>query len=115
MTIMLAVKIGVKQKSVFEWSSILELCHWAVNQSREIPGLSHEDYLDADPDWGWARQSIAALLADGFDEGPGCIPIEHRSIVWDILLARKAYLGRRSEFIISIFIQSTTKIKRPWD
>lgn len=75
---------ALKQKKVIEWSSVITLCQWVVDQPREIPGRNSKA-RGVDPDWGWARQSIADLISVGFEEGPVRIPFDHRSTVWEIL------------------------------
>lgn len=75
---------AVKQKPLFEWPPVLDLCRWVVDQPREIPGRESE-YADLDPGWVWTRKAIADLLSAGLEEGAGCIPVEHRHSVWQIL------------------------------
>ncbi len=41
--------------------------------------------MDADPDWGWTRDSIIDLLATGFEDGPSPLSSEHRPLAWDVL------------------------------
>lgn len=73
-----------KHKKTFDWVQVLQLCRWVVTQPREIPGRRVHDF-EADPDWGWTRKAIAALLAAGFKGSAGEIPIGHREGVWTIL------------------------------
>lgn len=75
---------AIKQNRAFDWSSVLALCRWVMGQPREIQGR-HTKALEADPDWGWTRKTIADLFSEGFKDGPGCIPFAHRSTVWEIL------------------------------
>jgi len=75
---------GLKQKKTFQWVPVLRLCRWVVEQQREIPGRKVEP-LEADPDWGWTRKTIANLLEAGFRADNGEIPIELREEVWGIL------------------------------
>jgi hypothetical protein len=67
------------------WKPILELCSWVVAQDREIPGRTSE-YGDLDTGWGWTRSTIAHLLSAGFNDGSSEIPLELRSLVWEVLL-----------------------------
>lgn len=74
---------ALKQNRTFPWEPILDLCHWVVQQPREITSTQNRN--NADADWGYTRKSIADLLSTGFDETSGNIPIELRETVWDIL------------------------------
>ncbi len=77
---------AVKEKHVFDWRPVIELCAWIMQQPREILGrVVSEHHLDADPDWGWTRKTIARLLEEGFAQGPACLPRELREAVWSIL------------------------------
>src|SRR4029434_4917213 len=71
---------AVKGKRPFSWLPVVELCHWVVEQPREIPGRKSE-YGDLDPGWVWTRKTIADLLSAGFEDGPTEMPFELRSIV----------------------------------
>lgn len=75
---------AVKKSQSIDWPAVLGLCRWVVDQPREIPGRESE-YADLDPGWVWTRKAIADLLSAGLEEGAGCIPIEHRHSVWQIL------------------------------
>lgn len=77
---------ALKQNRTFDrdWKPVLELCQWVVSQPREIQGRQVQE-MDADPNWGWTRKEIARLLAEGFQDRPGGIPISFRQKVWDIL------------------------------
>lgn len=75
---------AVKKSQSIDWPPVLGLCRWVVDQPREIPGRESE-YADLDPGWVWTRKAVAELLSAGFDEGAGCISIEHRHSVWEIL------------------------------
>ncbi|MGB9898431.1 hypothetical protein, partial [Thermanaerothrix sp.] len=75
---------AINQNQTFDWSSVFKLCQWVVEQPREIQRRVRP--LEADPHWGWTRRAIADLLSAGFrDDVVGSIPIEQRSIAWDIL------------------------------
>jgi hypothetical protein len=66
------------------WDPILRFCHWVVDQPRDSSDSDDQD-RDSDPHWGWARKTVADLLAQGFNEGVGCVPFELRSAAWDVL------------------------------
>lgn len=75
---------ALKQNHTFDWSNVFKLCQWIVEQPREIPGRVQR--LEADPDWGRTRRTVADLLSAGFgDDVVGPVPIEQRKIAWDIL------------------------------
>jgi len=74
---------AVKQKRPFAWSQVLELCDWAIQQPREIPGRS--DWEDRDPGWVWTRKTIASLLGSGFQEEDTEIPFALRTQAWKVL------------------------------
>lgn len=80
-----AFENALKQGRAFDWEPVLDLCEWVLSQPREIPGRQVGEEMEADPDWGWTRTAIAHLLSDGFDDGPGSIPIRLREKVWHIL------------------------------
>ncbi len=64
-----------------DWGAILGLCSWVMEQPREFeqPRTREED-----PDWSWARRTIASLLRGGLRRDLG-LPFEHRELVWSIL------------------------------
>lgn len=76
---------ALKQNRTFEWTPVLNLCQWVVNQPRDIPRRKNEIIKDADPHWGWTRTTIARLLSEGFKSGAGAIPYKYRERVWAIL------------------------------
>jgi len=78
------IEEACKAKKTFDWTSILQLCHWIVTQHREIPGRQ-VPRRDADLDWGGARQAVARLLSSGFDEEAVEIPFGFRQQVWEVL------------------------------
>jgi len=75
---------AVKQKRAFPWLQVLDICHWVINQPREIPTRRGGD-LDFDPDWIWTRKAIADLLSVGFETGAAEIPFNLRNEVWELL------------------------------
>ncbi len=74
---------AAKQRKMFDWEPVLELCQWVVEQPREIEGRTVRR-LEADPHWGWTRTEIARLLGVGFDKK--IIPFNLRSTAWEVLL-----------------------------
>ncbi|NLE46208.1 MAG: hypothetical protein GX620_15925 [Chloroflexi bacterium] len=75
---------AAKQGRVFPWAPVIRLCHWIVDQPREILGRASAS-PEMDPDWGWARQAAASLLGGGFSEGAAEIPYELRHEAWAVL------------------------------
>jgi hypothetical protein len=75
---------AAKQKKVFLWKPVLELCSWVVDQPREITGRRSE-YADLDPGWIWTRKAIGELLSSGFGSNDVPIPYELRSLAWRVL------------------------------
>jgi len=73
---------AAKQGKAFDWEPVLKLCHWVVEQPREIVDGTVK-HFEADPHWGWTRKEIAHLIQLGFDEDS--IDFDLRSIVWEIL------------------------------
>ncbi len=80
------LRSSLKENKKFDWSNVLILCFWVIEQPRTIEGRKvKRDRLDADPDWGWTRKTIANLLEDGFSKGESSIPFDYREKVWAIL------------------------------
>ncbi|MBX6764609.1 MAG: hypothetical protein IRY88_13155 [Rubrobacteraceae bacterium] len=77
---------AVKQGRAFDWGPVLDLCDTVLSQPREIKGRQVRE-MEADPDWGWTRKAIAALLSAGFEDRPGGMPIGLRERAWAILKA----------------------------
>ena len=80
-----ALKEGLK----FDWRPVLELALWVAGQQREIQGRKG-GMMDADPDWGWSRDSVIDLLSVGFEAVKGKpsderLPFAHRPVVWNVL------------------------------
>jgi len=78
------LEVALKKQKNFEWSPVLKLCRWVVEQPREIPGRKAE-IMEADPDWGWTRKAIAHLFLTAFDGDKGKVSFEAREEIWDIL------------------------------
>ena len=82
---------ATKQGRGFEWSPVLNLARWVLDQPREIRGRkpeaeAHVARHDLDPDWGWTRKAIANLLSEGFgSENEARVPFELRSRAWEVL------------------------------
>lgn len=79
-----SLESAIKAKQTFAWPPILALAQWVVEQPRQIPAR-HKALMDADPDWGWTRGTIATLLEAGLNEGPAQIPFDQRDVVWGII------------------------------
>jgi len=73
---------AAKQGKAFDWEPVLRLCHWVVEQPREIVGGTVKRF-EADPHWGWTRKEIARLIQLGV--GKDFIDFDLRSRVWEIL------------------------------
>ena len=82
--ILMGLEEAAKQSKTFPWSPVIKLCHWVVEQPREIPGRTSE-YADLDPGWAWTRKAIASLLSKGFEDGVSKIPYSFRSAAWEVL------------------------------
>ena len=82
---------ATKQGRAFEWSPVLSLARWVLDQPHKVRGrkLSDEAYAarhDLDPDWEWTRKAIADLVSEGFETGSEArMPFELRFRVWDVL------------------------------
>ncbi len=77
---------AAKAKRTFDWSAVLWLCKWVIDQPREIPNRSHfKRYSGRDLDWGWARKRVVSLIEAGFVEVPVGIPFELRKNVWEVI------------------------------
>ena len=76
---------ALKNKQVFDWEPVLELCEWVVAQPYEIPGRDPKG-LDwhKDPHWGWSFNAVADLLRSGLAKRDGAIPFTFRSCVWEM-------------------------------
>ena len=68
----------------FPWQPVLALCRWVIEQPISLPGRVVLD-RDTDPDWGWARKSIARLLSSGFNHDTLMPPLDLRETLWGIL------------------------------
>lgn len=75
---------AVKDGKAIAWQPVLDLCGWVVAQPRDRVERKKR-VREADPDWGWARKTVARLLDDGLASGNVEIPIDLRSRVWEVL------------------------------
>jgi len=78
------LETACKRHRTFDWRPVLELAHWVLAQPRTIPGRQ-KALMEADPDWGWTRGTIANLLEEGMRDTERVMTIAHRPLVWDIL------------------------------
>ena len=83
-SILQGVAEGLGKGHRFEWEHVLNLSAWVVAQERTIEGRV-VDRWNADPDWGWTRNTIANLFAAGFGDNNNSIPLHLRGKVWSIL------------------------------
>lgn len=104
-----------KKKIDFDWKEVLALCRWATEQPRTIAGRKG-GLFDRDPDWGWARSTIARLLSSGFEADAVSIDLRHEA--WEILEQltedpnptaedEARYLGNKKSDPSSLSINST--------
>jgi hypothetical protein len=77
---------AVKEGTAIPWEPVLALCAWVVAEPRDRVERA-KPVRDADPDWGWARKTVARLIDDGLVQGKAEIPIDLRPKVWEILLS----------------------------
>ena len=77
---------ALKDKQVFDWEPVLELCEWVVAQPYEIPGRDPKG-LDwhKDPHWGWSFGAVADLLRLGLAIDEGTILFVFRARVWKMI------------------------------
>ena len=75
-------KTATDERRCFDWAAVLALCTWVLGQSDE--GIDRDDWSH-DPDWSWARKSIASLVASGLDSLDCPVPTDQASLVWDVL------------------------------
>lgn len=73
---------ALKQKKSFQWTPVLGLCQWVIDQPREIPERKGK-YMDIDPDWGWTRKTIVNLFSVAFESD--AIPFDLRTAAWEVL------------------------------
>lgn len=73
----------LKRGEAWDWGPVLRLAKSVVDRGREIPGRKG-GLMDADPDWGWTRSAAIDLLSAGFEEADR-LPLEYRTLVWEVL------------------------------
>jgi len=80
---------GLKQEHAYDLTEPLELCHWVVTQSREIP-QKYQGFCkgtppdwDCDSDWGATRATIARFLSEGLSGKK--FAYAKREKIWSIL------------------------------
>ncbi len=76
---------AIKKLKTIELESILDLCEWVVKQPRDISILKNSNFDGSDPNWGWARKTIADLFIHGFKLTEGSFDILHQKRIWFIL------------------------------
>lgn len=75
---------AVKEGKRFNWTGVLGLAQWVLDQPREIPGRTGP-YADLDPGWVWTRKEIASLITDGLAASETSLSLELREQVWSII------------------------------
>jgi hypothetical protein len=74
---------ALKNAKTFDWSGVLDLCEWVVQQPRQAERAAGD--RDRDPGWSWSRKAVASLVAKGVDSETNPIPITGRNQVWRVL------------------------------
>ena len=75
---------ALKNGQGLDFSSVIELCEWAVAQGDEEKRLQHT--MENDPDWNWTRKSIGWFLNEALKaEGTRAMPLSQRERVWALL------------------------------
>jgi hypothetical protein len=75
---------AVSQDRQFDWSPVLTLCRWVVQQPYSLPPLEGT-WLERDPGWGWTRGAIADLLYSGFEQRDAECPFVLRTEAFTVL------------------------------
>jgi len=79
---------ALREGKRFDWTPVLDLISWIVQQRREIPEGRTDRYSDLDPGWVSSRREIVSLLEHGLElEDERVIGLEHREQVWDAIRA----------------------------
>lgn len=76
---------AVKNRQSFDWTETIALCEWAVAQGNDIK-VPDRNVMENDPDWNWARKSIARYLKEALQvQGETALPLSLRLRVWRLL------------------------------
>jgi hypothetical protein len=76
---------AAKKGLVIDWSRVLNLCEWVVEQNAEIANRK-VDLVHGDPDWIASRIAVGRLLREGFaGKKDAQLPKEFRTKVWALL------------------------------
>lgn len=75
---------AVEEGRTLRWDSVLNLCRWILEQSDD--GFDRGG-RSLDPDWSWARHSVARLLGSGMDSTDSSIPTTSADQLWSIIRA----------------------------
>lgn len=86
-SVLAGVTAVVKTGKRIQWSPVLRLCSWVIDQPRSIPSRKLSRKMDRDPDWGWTRKQIADLLVCGLEPRLNGIPIGDRQATWRLVEA----------------------------
>jgi hypothetical protein len=71
------------QSPDINWSSVLEIAEWVLEQPRELEDGSGGSYSDLDPGWVWTISTLADLLEEGLQHR--LIPLRVREQLWSVL------------------------------
>jgi hypothetical protein len=78
---------AAKNRKLFDWAQVIELCEWAVMQGNEAKSFEASG-AGSDPDWNWTRKSIGWFLLEALKlEGDVALPVSYREPIWNILEA----------------------------
>jgi hypothetical protein len=83
-SVLSGLRNAIGQKLVFSWPPVLDLCHRVLEQPRKSD-VESSHHLERDPDWGWARKTIAELLDKGFGDDITALPFNLREMAWKIV------------------------------
>jgi len=75
---------AVKEQRTIDWSSVLELCLWIVQQ-RDEATESDAELFERDQTYGPCRQAVTRLILQGLKRGDAEIPAGQSETVWKIL------------------------------
>ncbi len=80
---------AARQNRPFDWTPLLELCRWVVEQPRGDPEKRESGdalgFFDLDRNWISARSAVANLLSTAFETKEPELPFELRRVAWTVL------------------------------
>src|SRR5262249_12929229 len=84
--LMQGLREGLPTAETISWDAVLGLAAWVVLLPRgTATGAAERVDFERDPDWGWTRKAIAALLGEGFAVDKAGLRYEDRKPAWAIL------------------------------